>query len=340
MIDLAASHRHYLQHLLPVWRAIPAEIRGDAYVTNELRRFLPSLPIEGLGAQGPVTLIAGFDDLRKVGARPAILMEHGCGQSYGGDQISGRHPAYSGGDGRHGIVGFLCPNEYAAERNRAKQPEAFVKVIGSPRLASLQGIPPAPPPDEIPTVAVSFHWDCTVCHETMSAWRHWAGAVAKLAESGKFKVLGHAHPRMFRDLAPTYRDMGIEPVESFDEILMRAHVYCCDNSSSMYEFAALRGPVVVLDCPWYRVNVHHGLRYWDAADIGPRIIEPLALPGAITAALSKQPWPGAEAILARVFPPVGDPAQAAADAAVEAAGLTGSMKSRSPIRFPRTAPIS
>lgn len=341
MIDMAASHRHYLEHMLPVWRELDSEDRGTVHLTRDLQRYIPgSVPLESFQGDGPPVLVAGFDDIKKVGKRKIILMEHGCGQSYGGDPISARHPAYAGGDGRHGIAGFLCPNEYAAERNRVAVPDAFVEVIGSPRLAALQGVPPAPPyGDGKPVVAFGFHWDATVCHESMSAWRHWVGAVAKLAQSGDFEVIGHAHPRMFRDVAPTYRDMGVEPVGDFMEVLQRAHVYCADNTSTMFEWAALRGPTVVLDCPWYRLYVDHGLRFWDAADIGPRIGEPAGLGVAVKSALAKRPWPGADERLARVFPAVENPARAAAVAAAHAATLADKVKSRGDARFPRVAPL-
>jgi hypothetical protein len=60
-------------------------------------------------------------------------------------------------------------------------------------------------------------------------------------------------------------------VASLREVQRRAAVYVCDNSSSMYEFAATGRPVVVLDLPegrikgiGYRRNINHGLRFWDA----------------------------------------------------------------------------
>jgi len=340
MIDLAASHRHYLEHLLPVWRQIPAEHRGSAFLDGQLMAHLPgSQQIHALGNErstGPV-LVAGLDDMLKVNGRPVILMEHGCGQSYSGDPASARHPAYAGGDGRDSVAGFLCPNEYAAARNRERYPEAFVEVVGSPRLAELQLIPAPPPADEIPVLAVSFHWQCTTVGETNTAWYHWINAVDQLQKTGEFKILGHAHPRMFRDCAPTYSAMGIEPVGDFNEVLQRAHVYACDNSSTMYEFAAVRGPVVVLDCPLYRSGVEHGLRFWDGADIGPRILDPAGLAVAVRSALAKRPWPGADEILSRVFPTVGDPAKAAAEACLVAAGRSGQVKPRGLARFPRTA---
>lgn len=336
MIDLAASHPHYFDHLLPIWQALPADQRGRAYLAPALRDQVPgALAVTDLGGDGDPVLLAGADDLRYVDGRVVILTEHGCGQSYNGHDTSRGHVAYAGGTNRYGVSGFICPNEYAAAPNRLAYPDALVAVVGSGRLAQLQRIPP-PAEGEKPVVAVSFHWDCPVVAESMSGWRHWWRAIQTLAESDEFTVLGHAHPRVFDDLAPTYESWGIEPVRSFDEIVARAHVYVCDNSSTLFEFAGARGPVVVLDAPWYRPSVKHGLRFWDAADIGPRIMDTAALPGAIRSSLRRQPWPGAEERLARVFPAVADPAGAAAGAALEAAQLAETFRPHASGRFPHT----
>lgn len=340
MIDLAASHPHYFEHLLPVWQALPASSRGDAYLTEPVRASLPgALPLGMLGESQRPVLVAGFDDLRRVSGH-AVLMEHGCGQSYGGDPdnaSAGANPAYAGGDGRHGVIAFLCPNVYAADRNRARYPDTPTFIIGSPRLGQLQTIPAMPAGDR-PVVAFGFHWPCTLSPEAGTGWHHWAGAVAATAASGRFEVLGHAHPRCWNDLAPTYRELGIEPVQHFDDVLARADVYACDNSSTLFEFAAVRGPTVVLDWPACRPWIDHGLRWWDAADVGPRILEPAALVPAIMSALDVMPWPGAEERLARVFPAVEDPAATAAAAIREV--LDRPLPSpRQAGRFPRTAPL-
>lgn len=336
-VDLAASQRHYLDHLLPIWRALPADARGDVFLPAELAHLIPDArPLPAVKGPGVPVLIAAGPDLRQIDGRPVILTEHGCGQSYNGDPATAGNVAYAGGIGRYGIAGFICINEYAAAPNRAAYPDVYTAVVGSGRLAQLQTIA-APPFAEKPVVAVSFHWDCPVAPESRSGWRHWYRAVEKLGVDERFTVLGHAHPRHFRDLAPLYREWGIEPVESFDEVVARAHVYCCDNSSTLFEFAAVRGPVVVLDAPWYRPDVHHGLRFWDAADVGPRIMDGAALPGAIRAALRRQPWPGAEEILARIFPAVADPAAAGAEAVLEAARRAAGVRPHASGRFPHTA---
>jgi CDP-glycerol glycerophosphotransferase (TagB/SpsB family) len=53
-------------------------------------------------------------------------------------------------------------------------------------------------------------------------------------------------------------------VSHWEEVLQRADLYLCDNSSTLFEFAATDRPVVVLQPPWYRRSARHGLRFYEA----------------------------------------------------------------------------
>lgn len=319
LVDLLVSQPHYADHLQPIWRALPDEQRGDVYTTPSIAsRFPGAMPLKS-GGKDPdrLTLVAGHPDLLRLKHRTGVFVEHGIGQSYSAQKGSAAvHPAHPGGRNRDKAALFLCPNEYAASRERKAYPRAQVEIIGSPRLAELQTIR-RDPPGKKPTVCVSTHWYSMVARESGSAWPHWYRAFADLAQNPDYEVIGHAHPRLFPQLVRHYERMGIEPVASFTDVIRRASVYCFDNSSSGYECAAVGIPVVVLDAPWYRQGTSHGLRFWDAADIGPRIIDQDALPNAVKSTLTKQPWPGAEERLARVFPAVENPAVYAAEIIVD-----------------------
>lgn len=309
-VDLVASQRHYYDHLAPVWQAIPLGERGDVFLGRDFRAVAPAAKDIQAPRTGRPVLVASYDDLCRVDPGLGILFEHGVGQSYGGSRESAFAPAYVGGSGRDRAAAFLHPNEQAAARDRARYPSIPSEVVGYPRLPGLQQLPP-PPPGNRPAVAVSCHWHAPLCPETRSGFGYWWPAVKALHAAGNVEVLGHAHPRLLPDVRGIYERAGIEVVSRFESVLTRADCFAFDNTSSGFEFAAVRGPVVVLDNPGYRRGVEHGLRFWSCADIGPRISELADLPAAVDRAVSG-PWPGADRLLESVFPAIEDPAGTAA----------------------------
>lgn len=322
-VDLVASRFHYWSHLAPVWHALPRERRGHVYLGPGFRAVVPAArTLPDRPAESRTVMVAAVDDLRLVGpGRTPIMFEHGIGQSYRGARDTAAAAGYAGGTGRDTAAAFLHPNRQAADRDRAAYPNAHVQVVGYPRLPILQAVPPPPPVDAAPrpVLAVTFHWHAPLCTETTSGFGYWWPAVRALHDTGEVEVLGHAHPRLLPDVARVYERAGIEVVRVFEEVLARAHVLAFDSTSAGFEFAAVRGPVVVLDNPDYRRHVDHGLRFWDCADIGPRISDPADLGDAVARAVAVQPWPGAAERLARVFPAVEDPAATAARAVLKVA---------------------
>lgn len=299
-IDGLALEPQFLDHLAPVWRAMPASHLGRLTVSQdlldratcyglpavsvdaeEMRR--SSAPPKAMPGDGPVAFATSIGDIkvgRRLGYRRFVFMEHGAGQAYIGDVHGRGHPSYAGGGDREDVGLFLVPNDYSARLWRERYPEAEVRVVGSPHLEDL------PHRGEGPTtVAVSFHWPGFVAPEADTALGHYLPGLSALAK--QFNLIGHAHPkgdwpdRMER----IYRRAGIEFVRDFDEVCRRADVYVCDNSSTIFEFAATGRQVVVLNAPQYRRNVHHGLRFWDAADVGVQVNDRAALPAAIELAL-------------------------------------------------------
>jgi len=276
MIDFFASEPHYVDHLVPTWRALGDDERGEF-------RVLPASTVErarhhGVDARvgtprrarstSSVLVVAAHRDLwarsQEVEQR-VVLVEHGAGQTYVGMDRG----EYSGGAGREPYAAFLCPSPRVARNNLARYPETPALVVGSPRVDELLRIAKYATRNPEPTVAVSFHWPCRGAPEAGSAWRTFLPAVRELVSVGR--VLGHGHPRMLPRLVDAYRRMGVEIVPTFEQVVAEADVYACDNSSTMYEFAAATGrPVVAMNAPEWRRDVEHGLRFWSHVP-GPQV---------------------------------------------------------------------
>ncbi len=86
-----------------------------------------------------------------------------------------------------------------------------------------------------------------------------------------------------------YDEIGVQFVGEFDDVLRRADVYVTGNSSTLYEFAALDRPVVVLNAPWFRRDVEHGMRFWEYADVRVQVDSPEDLQAGIAEALDDTP---------------------------------------------------
>lgn len=289
MIDVLASEPHFVDHLAAVFGSLPDEARGSFLAPlgpiSQRVRARGFTPVNRSEEDRP-TLVASFGDLsRAVGLRRTriAIMEHGAGQSYGGRPHSSTSGSYAGGNGRGPASLFLHPGPHPAERDRAKYPDARVEVVGAPILDTL----PDRVGDKGRVVAVSFHFNGFVAPETKNAVQWALPAVMDLAK--RYELIGHAHPRLFPKLRRLYQAARIEPVADFDEVCRRADVYVCDNSSTIFAFAATGRPVVLMNPPSYDRSINHGLRFWDAADVGIQVDEPRKLGDAIDEALKDKP---------------------------------------------------
>ena len=302
-LDAFAFERQFLDHLAPVWRALPDDVRGELKTSTALVGHATSLGLQAVGIdvetirqrtpppkamirEGPRAFVTSIGDTkvaRRFGYSKFAFMEHGTGQAYIGERslAARRHPSYAGGMDREDVELFMVPNEYSAALWRAAYPTAGVEIVGSPRLDHLH----PRRADGTTTVAISFHWPGFVCAEADTALGDYLPMLAELPR--RFNVIGHCHPKADwpRRMKRTYDRAGIEFVESFDEVCERADVYVVDNSSTLYEFASTGRPVVVLNSRHYRRNVHHGQRFWDAAHVGVNVDAKEHLVGSIERAL-------------------------------------------------------
>jgi len=273
LIDAYTSHPHYADHVRPIWEALPAEVRGTWYVEerakqhahhavevikpNELKRIM--------AADDVPVLVVSTGDYNRTAPRPTICGQHGTGQTF----VCGPE-ATAGRASRSRALLQLCPGPHRHAVNLRYNPGSPSVQVGSPRVSDLRRRymrgyrMPAKP-----TVAISFHWDCPAVQETRSAWWEYCGALGELAKA--VHLIGHCHPVARYNAPRWYKALGVEYVTDFDEVCAQADMYCVDESSTLYEFAALGRPVVVLNSRGYRRNVEHGMRFWDCADVGLQV---------------------------------------------------------------------
>lgn len=349
-VDFFASERQYAEHLVPIWQQLAPAERGRFYASSLTADRLraegiePTIALPRVG-NTPVVVSAHSDYVR-TGHRPVVYVEHGAGQRYNGDPASARHPGYSGGRQRDRTVLFLCNSEPVADANRAVY-RAPAEVVGCPKLDRWHGATlslrphrgrAAPSTDDAvqlpveakgtvasgqgpgaPVVAFSFHWDCQVAPEARTALPHYAkalrGVVPELLAAG-WRVLGHGHPKAWARLRAMWVELGAEPVEDFAQVLDQADLYVADNSSTIYEFASIGRPVLLLNAPWYRPDVEHGLRFWRESGLGMHVWSAADLLPAVESSLLYDAHAGVRAeVSARVYPLAdGQAARRAADA--------------------------
>lgn len=294
VVDVIAGEPHFVDHLAPIWLAMgqPGTFytRGNAATVRAAHYGFTAT--EWAGQPGDLTLVASFGDLHRAhsAGRRLVLMEHGAGFTF-----NVKHPSYAGGShpSRDAVELFLTPGPRTADKLRAAHPATPVVEIGCPKLdhrISRSGALQTEPP----TVVFSFHWDCKVAPETRWAFPHFARAIARFARNPNYRVAGHAHPRAAARLTGFYKKSGIPFLPTFDDVLDVASVYVCDASSTIYEAAACGIPVVLLNAPYYRRDVEHGLRFWEAANVGPQVDHPGTLRAGIDAALNPTPEQMAE----------------------------------------------
>ena len=295
--DFLASERHFAEHLAPVWRALAPWARGRFMVPRGLRDYASKvLGVRAVGyhqaklfdllkSDSPLTATAAAGDQQAaaVAGRWTVYSEHGSGQCY-----NKKHSSYCNYAHRRSVALFLAPGARPAAHFRGLYPSIPTVEVGALMLDDWQSGARELPDDGV--VAISFHWNARVVPETTSAWQHYEKVLPELAK--RFNMIGHAHPRIATKMRQVYAKAGIEFVETFGEVLARASVYCVDNSSTLFSFAAAAPPgqsrpVVVLNCPAYRRGVRHGMRFWEFADIGLQVDHPKELIPAVALTLEE-----------------------------------------------------
>lgn len=258
VIDFFAKEKHFEAHLAP----IAAKLEEAGLDVNWVRKAQKST------SNATFAVVAAAGDLVRANdaRRLVFFCEHGAGQTY----LATRHSSYAGGTGRENVCAFVSPGPHVDRANKKYYPKVPSIKAGVPKLDHLHkklSSAPAEPP-AIPKVCFSFHWDCEVCPETRSGFEHFKHAILKAKKTGEFDILVHCHPRAVSMCLPFYEQYKLNYIEDFDTVLKEADIYVCDNSSTIFEFASMGKPVVLLNPPWYRKHIYHGLRFWEYATIG------------------------------------------------------------------------
>lgn len=274
-IDFFAREKHHIEHAQAIYNKLPEEIKGD-FLTDakDLDK-----------TENEVVACFCYGDLKKAdeAGKKIIYSEHGIGMYYNTE-----HPSYAGSlTHRKNVILRLVPNQLAYDKEKESL-ECPIEIIGVPKMDKYFHLRSKPLRiKRTPTIAISFHWDCLVCPETRSSFRYYLKSFPFL--SSEFNVIGHGHPRIFGQLYDLYRHNGIRPVEDFDTVIREADIYICDNSSTIFEFAYTKKPVILLNNPSYRRDIEHkgNPRFWKNADIGLQVDDAVSLVSAIHTALTE-----------------------------------------------------
>jgi len=258
-VNFFASEVQYFDHIIPVWKELPEEVKGTFYVSSWVmfaRAEAKENCVIGNESSG-ITLVSSWYDYKMTKGK-VIYLEHGIGQQYGNN-----HPSYPAGKGKDRVILFLNQHHLTQEANQTAYPNAKNTIVGTPKM---DNVSPQSVKHGTGIVCISFHWECAVCPETMSAFNYYRDEVIRLAKTGKFKIALHAHPKnsgAWQDkIKRDIKRYNIPFYENFEDVMNEAEVYVIDNSSTMFEFMVTGKPIIALNIPQYRRNIEHGLRFW------------------------------------------------------------------------------
>jgi hypothetical protein len=300
------SSLNYIDHMAPIWEALPPESRGSFIVNGQ--SFFDYASAKGVEPilrgdylkivkerdSRPVLLVAGLGSFPYIpGFMPkkVALLNHGAGQTW----IEGKHPSYAGGRGRNRFAMILEPGDIPAQADeKVCHGQTLIRVVGCPKMDKHYPIK-SKLRDNPPTVAIGFHHDVFVNMESRSAFKHYSQYLPEFIKwakmSGEINLIGVGHPKAawWRTLSRYWDKYGVEAIADWNEAMGRADLYIRDQHSTIYEFASLDRPVILLNAPWYRRNIEHGIRFWQYANVGIQVNNPDELIPAVRKALEDPP---------------------------------------------------
>lgn len=240
VIGYVARYPHLLRHLQPV--------------INELW----NRGVEIREGFGDLTLCAARYDAETV-LGPVVLVEHGAGQTY---QVSGQ-TVDAGTIGKFSspltnVVLYVGPNQRLCDLYRTWLPNALM-VVASPIIEWMRTIPRIP---KLVTFAV--HWPSPLATAVAEAGTSWPSS-AWICKELKPDLI-HAHPRIQHRIRRDMKQRKLTGsfVEDWDDVWPRTRLLVVDNSSILWEAAAV-GIDVALIQPASWIG-RHGLRFGIEAD--------------------------------------------------------------------------
>lgn len=267
MIEFFASEPHYVDHLAPILRRLQPSrllVIGRAIARAEeleldWERGAPRAP------GGPVVVASARDYAWTNKARRIAYVEHGAGQTY----TDTTEPGYAGSSDMDRLALVLTPGPHATQAWKRAYPELTVAEVGPLVLdqffvgGAVKGEVDKPTADPF-TVAFTFHWPCRRSHESGTAYHDWMASVRSFVADTNHRVLGHWHPKWDETVMRAWERMDVG-VASYDDVMLNADLLVADNTSMLFEFAALGKPVLCLNATRWRIDVEHGLRFWTHA---------------------------------------------------------------------------
>jgi hypothetical protein len=322
-LDFFARRAHYIDHMAPVYKSLPHERRGIFTVPDSLydyaRKELGDLGhIEIYDGETPrgndPILVASYGDISRAARNPSrkiVHMEHGIGHAFG------TAPYPNGPRGKRDLVDlFLAPNEYTARLIRSVR-STRVEVIGTPKMDHVDRGEDACRSMSRPTLAIAFHWGDRNSKppEAGSAFEHYKDFLPKLKKQS-FRIFGHGHPLAADIYQKEFERLGIDWLDDFRDVCRLADIYINDLSSTLYEFLLTDKPVIVLNAPWFRKDIHWGLRFWDYSDVGINVWQTSELLSAIEETLANYQtvcWRARSTAVHELYPYFSHSAQRAAE---------------------------
>ncbi len=327
ILDFFARRHHYIDHLAPAWNALPSERRGLFHISEDLDGYARQelhdahiVIVDGYTPSGnnPI-LCAAYGDLSRAARNPErkiITIEHGTGHGFG----TAAYPNAT--KGRRDLVDLaLMPNAYTAALARAARPTTRCEVIGTPKMDEwVAPMSYRQPGHNPPVIAIAFHWGDKHANppESGSAFEHYQAILPELAK--RYWVIGHSHPLASPAVRQIFEGAGIEWVSNLREIFHRADILINDLSSILHEFIVTGKPVIVLNAPWFRRQVHWGIRFWDYSDVGINVEGPDELFDAIDRTIAEYPdicLPERCAAVYDLYPYLGEASERAADVLIK-----------------------